>query len=91
MENFRNIAPVKVDKATIINLEKGKLPPQVLDLDTAIETLGEDIVSEDLKTEDWTTPAWQDNEIAAEQLPEVSTNTGNWTFKLEIEDEGKES
>ena len=36
MENFRNIAPVKVDKATIINLEKGKLPPQVLDLEEAV-------------------------------------------------------
>jgi len=30
MENFRNINPVRVDKTTIINLEKGKLPPQVL-------------------------------------------------------------
>jgi replicative DNA helicase len=26
MENFKNINPVKVDKTTIINLEKGKLP-----------------------------------------------------------------
>jgi replicative DNA helicase len=32
MENFKNINPVRVDKTTIINLEKGKLPPQVLDL-----------------------------------------------------------
>ncbi|HEX8015626.1 MAG TPA: replicative DNA helicase [Flavobacterium sp.] len=36
MENFKNINPVKVDKATIINLEKGKLPPQVLDLEEAV-------------------------------------------------------
>ncbi|TDD75291.1 replicative DNA helicase [Flavobacterium caseinilyticum] len=36
MENFRNINPVKVNKATIINLEKGKLPPQVLDLEEAV-------------------------------------------------------
>jgi replicative DNA helicase len=36
MENFRNIAPVKIDKTTIINLEKGKLPPQVLDLEEAV-------------------------------------------------------
>jgi hypothetical protein len=26
MENFKNINPVKVDKTTIINLEKGKFP-----------------------------------------------------------------
>jgi replicative DNA helicase len=36
MENFRNINPVRVDKTTIINLEKGKLPPQVLDLEEAV-------------------------------------------------------
>jgi len=36
MENLRNINPVKVDKTTIINLEKGKLPPQVLDLEEAV-------------------------------------------------------
>lgn len=36
MENFKNINPVKVDKTTIINLEKGKLPPQVLDLEEAV-------------------------------------------------------
>jgi replicative DNA helicase len=36
MENFRSINPVKVDKSTIINLEKGKLPPQVLDLEEAV-------------------------------------------------------
>ncbi|MRX38212.1 replicative DNA helicase [Flavobacterium sp. LC2016-23] len=36
MENFKNINPVKVDKTTIINLERGKLPPQVLDLEEAV-------------------------------------------------------
>jgi replicative DNA helicase len=36
MENLRNINPIKVDKTTIINLEKGKLPPQVLDLEEAV-------------------------------------------------------
>ena len=36
MENFKNINPVRVDKTTIINLEKGKLPPQVLDLEEAV-------------------------------------------------------
>lgn len=36
MENLRNINPVRVDKTTIINLEKGKLPPQVLELEEAV-------------------------------------------------------
>ena len=36
MENVRNINPIKIDKTTIINLEKGKLPPQVLDLEEAV-------------------------------------------------------
>lgn len=36
MENFRNISPIKIDKTTIINLEKGKLPPQVLELEEAV-------------------------------------------------------
>jgi replicative DNA helicase len=36
MENFKNVNPVKVDKTTIISLEKGKLPPQVLDLEEAV-------------------------------------------------------
>jgi replicative DNA helicase len=36
MENLRNINPVKVDKTTLITLEKGKLPPQALDLEEAV-------------------------------------------------------
>jgi replicative DNA helicase len=36
MENLKNINPIKVDKTTIINLEKGKLPPQALDLEEAV-------------------------------------------------------
>lgn len=36
MENFKNINPHRVDKTTIINLEKGKLPPQVLELEEAV-------------------------------------------------------
>ncbi|MFD1601918.1 replicative DNA helicase [Flavobacterium artemisiae] len=36
MENFKNFSPVKVDKTTIINLEKGKLPPQAVDLEEAV-------------------------------------------------------
>jgi replicative DNA helicase len=34
MENFKNINPVKVDKTTIINLER--VPPQVLELEEAV-------------------------------------------------------
>lgn len=36
MENLKNMNPRKVDKTTIINLEKGKLPPQALDLEEAV-------------------------------------------------------
>lgn len=36
MENLRNINPVKVDKTSIINLERGKLPPQAIDLEEAV-------------------------------------------------------
>ena len=36
MENVRNTSPQRLEKATIINLEKGKLPPQVLDLEEAV-------------------------------------------------------
>lgn len=36
MENVRNLSPIKTEKASIINLEKGKLPPQVLDLEEAV-------------------------------------------------------
>ncbi len=36
MENVKNIKPVRVDKTSIISLEKGKLPPQALDLEEAV-------------------------------------------------------
>jgi len=36
MENVRNINPIKIDKTNIISLEKGKLPPQVIDLEEAV-------------------------------------------------------
>lgn len=36
MENTKPIVGHKIDKGTIINLEKGKLPPQALDLEVAI-------------------------------------------------------
>ena len=36
MENFKNVSPLKVDKSTLINLEKGKLPPQVIELEEAV-------------------------------------------------------
>ncbi|MBC7848056.1 MAG: replicative DNA helicase [Flavobacterium sp.] len=36
MENVKNINPIRIDKTTIINLEKGKLQPQVLELEEAV-------------------------------------------------------
>ena len=36
MENLKNINPLRIDKTTIINLEKGKLPPQALELEEAV-------------------------------------------------------
>ncbi|MES2241059.1 MAG: replicative DNA helicase [Bacteroidota bacterium] len=36
MENFKNVKPVKVDKSTIISLEKGKLQPQAIELEEAV-------------------------------------------------------
>lgn len=36
MENFKNTYPVKEDKSTIISLEKGKLPPQAIELEEAV-------------------------------------------------------
>ncbi len=36
MENFKDIKPQRIEKTTIINLEKGKLPPQVMDLEEAV-------------------------------------------------------
>ena len=36
MENIKNLNPVRLDKSTIINLEKGKLPPQALELEEAV-------------------------------------------------------
>jgi replicative DNA helicase len=36
MESFKSISPLKVEKTTIINLEKGKLPPQALELEEAV-------------------------------------------------------
>ena len=75
--------------------KRGKAQPQLIDLDTALESFGEEITPpenlEETQTEQWSEPAWNDNEIAAETKPELSTNTGNWTFKLEIEDDKKEN
>ena len=36
MENVKNFSSFKADKATIINLERGKLPPQAVDLEEAV-------------------------------------------------------
>jgi cellulose biosynthesis protein BcsQ len=73
--------------------KRGKQKPQVIDLDTAIETLGVDLESDDAdsQTAEWAEPVWSDNEISAASEPEISTNTGNWTFKLEIENDEKEN
>ena len=36
MENLNKVTPVRLDKSTLISLEKGKLPPQVLDMEEAV-------------------------------------------------------
>jgi len=36
MENVKNLNPNRTERTTIINLEKGKLPPQVIDLEEAV-------------------------------------------------------
>jgi replicative DNA helicase len=36
MENIKSMSPLKVDKSNIISLEKGKLPPQAIDLEEAV-------------------------------------------------------
>ncbi|MEZ4854073.1 replicative DNA helicase [Flavobacterium sp.] len=36
MENIKKINPIKVDKSSVINLERGKLPPQAIDLEEAV-------------------------------------------------------
>ncbi|MDQ5928243.1 MAG: replicative helicase [Bacteroidota bacterium] len=36
MENFKNTSPAKGNKSTVIGLEKGKLPPQVIELEEAV-------------------------------------------------------
>lgn len=36
MENFKNINPVRVEKTKIVNLDKGKLPPQAIEIEEAV-------------------------------------------------------
>ncbi len=36
MEKFKSTSQPRIEKATIINLERGKLPPQVIDLEEAV-------------------------------------------------------
>ncbi|MHC0441591.1 replicative DNA helicase [Flavobacterium sp. 3-210] len=36
MENFKNVKEIKVEKTKIIDLEKGKLPPQCVDIECAV-------------------------------------------------------
>ena len=83
--------PKKEKRKFLRRHKRGKAQPEILDLDTAIEELGEDIPKADDETEDWSEPAWADNEVAAAAQPDISTNTGNWTFKLEIEEDKKEN
>lgn len=74
--------------------KRGTTRPELVTIETAIEELGENIEtpnaeasvqsSEDVSTADWSAPAWQDDELEAKQ-EEVSTNTGSWNFKVEIE------
>ena len=67
--------------------------PELVTIETAIEELGESVepeveaieqAPEDDSTSGWVEPAWQDDELEAKQ-EEVSTNTGSWNFKVEIE------
>ena len=73
--------------------KRGKQGPELVTIETAIEELGEVVEDEsqpvaieelEVATEAWSAPAWSDDELIAKQ-EEVSTQTGNWTFKLEIE------
>ena len=70
--------------------KRGSKRPEILTIETAIEQLGEIVETTESQSADagaetdWTEPSWQDDELAAKQQ-EVSTNTGSWNFKLEIE------
>jgi hypothetical protein len=73
--------------------KRGVGRPELVTIETAIEELGEAVEpevaaieqsSDDSSTSSWVEPAWQDDELEAKQ-EEVSTNTGSWNFKVEIE------
>jgi hypothetical protein len=78
--------------------KRGSKRPELVTIETAIEELGEVIETDEnvegeissayesasVESSDWTEPNWQDDEVIAKQN-EVSTNTGSWNFKLEIE------
>jgi hypothetical protein len=71
--------------------KRGAKRPELVTIETAIEELGEEIEpqpdTEDIEApaeNSWSEPAWQDDEVVAQQQ-QVSTNTGSWNFKLEIE------
>lgn len=36
MENIKSISPLRMDKSNVISLEKGKIPPQAVDLEEAV-------------------------------------------------------
>jgi hypothetical protein len=79
--------------------KRGSKRPQLVTIEAAIEELGEVVepveqigaveavetnyLSQQPQSE-WTEPSWQDDEVVAQQA-EVSTNTGSWNFKVEIE------
>jgi cellulose biosynthesis protein BcsQ len=78
--------------------KRGKKGPELVTIEAAIEELGEDLPDESFENttavgepveaapeQNWSQPAWQSDEEAAKQQ-EVSTNTGGWNFKLEIEE-----
>jgi hypothetical protein len=73
--------------------KRGVGRPELVTIEAAIEELGEAVEPEvvvieqsqdDNSTSSWVEPAWQDDELEAKQ-EEVSTNTGSWNFKVEIE------
>jgi hypothetical protein len=76
--------------------KRGSKRPQIVSIETAIEELGEVVEpveqiaageANDVAMQaqnELTQPNWQDEEVVVQQA-EVSTNTGSWNFKVEIE------
>lgn len=72
--------------------KRGKTLPELVTLESAIEefvepepqSVAEPQIEAQHEEAQWAKPAWQDDELVAKEQ-EVSTNTGSWNFKLEIE------